>query len=68
MKTSDSMYENSGSQFFRTTTGIQSEPYNFDKSRFVMTFLTILGVTEVLCGFRFVPEGKTGKEILSHQD
>ena len=28
-----------------------------------MTFLTILGVTEVLCSFRLVPEGKTGKEI-----
>ena len=28
-----------------------------------MTFLTILGVTEILCSFRLVPEGKTGKEI-----
>ena len=28
-----------------------------------MTFLTILGVTEILCTFRLVPEGKTGKEI-----
>ena len=26
-----------------------------------MTFLTILGVTEILCSFRLVPEGKTGK-------
>ena len=25
--------------------------------------LTILGVTEILCSFRLVPEGKTGKEI-----
>ena len=28
-----------------------------------MTFLTILGFTEILCSFRLVPEGKTGKEI-----
>ena len=29
-----------------------------------MTFLTILGVMEILCSFRLVLEGKTGKEIL----
>ena len=57
------MYENSGLQFFRTTTRIQSGPDAFDESRFVMTFLTILGYTEILCSFRLVPEGKTGKEI-----
>ena len=28
-----------------------------------MTFLTILGVTEILCCFRLVLEGKIGKEI-----
>ena len=28
-----------------------------------MTFLTILEVTEILCSFRLVQEGKTGKEI-----
>ena len=28
-----------------------------------MTFLPILGVTEILCCFRLVLEGKTGKEI-----
>ena len=28
-----------------------------------MTFLTILGVTEILYRFRLVLEGKTGKEI-----
>ena len=28
-----------------------------------MTFLTILGVTEIICHFRLVLEGKTGKEI-----
>ena len=57
------MYESSGSQFFRTTTRIQSGPDAFDESRFVMSFLTILGVMEILCSFRLVLEGKTGKEI-----
>ena len=28
-----------------------------------MTFLAILGVTEILCSFRLVLEGKTGKDI-----
>ena len=28
-----------------------------------MTFLTFLGVTEILCSFRLVLERKTGKEI-----
>ena len=57
------MYGSSGSQFFRTTTGILSGPDAFDKSMFVMTFLTILGVTGILCSFRVVLERKTGKEI-----
>ena len=30
---------------------------------FVMTFLTILRVTEILCSFRLVLEGKTCKKI-----
>ena len=29
----------------------------------LMTFLTILGITEISCSFRLVLEGKTGKEI-----
>ena len=62
------MYEKAGSQFFRTITGKQSGPDAFDESRFVMTFLTILGVTEILCSFKLVLEGKAGKEYLSHQD
>ena len=45
------------------TTGIQSGPDAFDKSRFITTFLTILGVTEILCSFKLVLEGKTDKEI-----
>ena len=28
-----------------------------------MTFLTILGITEILCSFRLVLDVKTGKEI-----
>ena len=28
-----------------------------------MTFLIMLGATEILCNFRLVLEGKTGKEI-----
>ena len=39
------MYEVSGSQFFGTTTGIQSAPDVLDKSRFVMTFSINVGVT-----------------------
>ena len=63
------MYERSGSQFFRTTTGIQSGQDAFDESRFLETFLTILGVMEILCSFRSVLEGKmkTGKEISESQ-
>ena len=57
------MKKSSGSQFFRTTTGILSEPETFDKPKFIMTFLTILGVIEILCSFKLVLEGKTGKEI-----
>ena len=41
---------------------MQSGPDAFDKSRFITTFLTILGVTEI-CSFKLVLEGKTGKEI-----
>ena len=52
------MGESSGSQFFRTTTGIQSEPDAVHESMFVMIFLTILGVTKMLYSFRLVLEGK----------
>ena len=63
LKSSTSMYERSGSQFFRTATGIQSGPDTFNESRFFMTLLTILGVTAILFSFRSVLEGKSGKEI-----
>ena len=57
------MYESSGSQFFRTTTGIQSGPDTFDQSRFTITFLTIFGVIEIF-GFTLVLEEKTRREVL----
>ena len=63
LKSSAIIYESLGPQLFKTATGIQSEPDVFDESRFIMTFLTILGVIEILCSFRLVLEGKTGKEI-----
>ena len=48
---------------FRTTIGIQSEPDAVDKSRFALTFLATLGVTEILRSFKLVLKEKTGKEI-----
>ena len=63
LKSSASVKESSGLQFFRTTTGIQSGLDAFNKSMFMMTFLTILGVTEILCCFRLVLKEKKGKEI-----
>ena len=63
LKSLANMQESSGSQFFRTTTGIESGPDGFDKSKFIMIFLNILGVTGILCSFSLVLEGKTGKEI-----
>ena len=63
LKSSASMNESSGLQFLRTTTGIQSGPDAFDESRFFMAFLTILWVMEILCSFKLVLEGQTGKEI-----
>ena len=63
LKSSASRYESSDSQLFTATTVIQSGPFAFDKSRLVVTFLTNLRFTEILCSFRLVLEGKTGKEI-----
>ena len=57
------MNKSSGSQFFRTTTGIKSGPDAFDESRFIMIFLTILVLSEILCSFTLVLEGETGKGI-----
>ena len=63
MKSSASLYESSGSQFFRTTIEIHSGPDAFGESSFVTTFLPILAVTQILCSFRLVLEGKTGNKI-----
>ena len=38
LKSSSSTYESSGSQFCRTTPGIESEPGAFDESRFHYLF------------------------------
>ena len=57
------MKESSDSQFFRTTARIQSGPDAFDKPRFIMISLIILGVTEILSSFTLLLEGKTGKEM-----
>ena len=40
-----------------------SGPNAFNESGFVLTFLTILGVQEILCSFRLVLEGIMGKKI-----
>ena len=40
-----------------------SGPDAFNESRFILTFLTILGVQEILCSFRLVLERKMGKKI-----
>ena len=57
------MYESSGSQFVRNTTGIQSEPHAFDVSRFFMTFENILAIAGILCNFRLILDEKTGKDV-----
>ena len=48
MNNSASIYESPGSQFFRNTTGIQSGTDAFHESRFLLTYLTIFGVKEIL--------------------
>ena len=41
LKNSASMYESLGSQFFRTTTLIQSGPDAFEESNFVMKYYAV---------------------------
>ena len=64
---SASMYGSPGSQFFTATTRIQSGPDAFYESRFIMNFLTILGIKKIY-SFRLILERKAGKEIPSLQD
>ena len=68
LKSSASIYESSSSQVFRTITGIQSTRDAFGKAMVIMTFLTILCITKILCSFKINIEEKAGKEIPSHQD
>ena len=65
---SANMYGSPGSQFFTATTGIQSGPDAFYESRFIMNFLTILGIKKILYSFRLILERRAGKEIPSLQD
>ena len=50
------MHDISTSQFFRTTAEIKSGQDAFDESRYIKTFLTILGIAEILHSFRVVLE------------
>ena len=50
----------------RLTTGIQLRQDAFNKVHYDL--LTILGVTEILCNFRLVQEGKQVKRYLNHQN
>ena len=70
LNSSFSMYESSGPQLFITTPRIPSGSDAFNKSRFIMIFLTMLRLTEILCSFTFrlLLEGKSVKEIPSLQD
>ena len=55
--------DHTSSLITRITTGIQSEPDAFGKSRLVMTFVINLVIAEILCIFKSVLEGKAGKKI-----
>ena len=66
LQSSANMEKSSGSQFFGRVTGIQSGSGTFDEFRFIIIFLTILGVIEILCTFKIVLEGEAGNKILSH--
>ena len=61
------MRQSSGSQIFRTNTGIQSGPEAFHKSKFIITFLTILRVTEILESSRLEFSEKFLAKILLYQ-
>ena len=58
LKSSASIYESSSSQVFRTITGIQSTRDAFGKARVIMTFLTILCITKILCS-KYRREGRS---------
>ena len=62
------MYEKSGSCFFKTNTGIQSGLGTLEDSKSAMTFLIILGGTEILNSFRLVSGERAVREIMTHQN
>ena len=68
LKSSASIHESLDSQFYRTTNGIHSWSESFDESGLVMTFLTILGITWLLCSVSLVLEKIQVMRWLSHQD
>ena len=63
LKSSAIMSESSGSQFFKTTIGMQRGPDAIEKSSLVISFSTNLVVTEIYCKFRSILEGETGLNI-----
>ena len=67
LKISPSIYKSPGSQFFRTTIGIQSGLNVIDESMLVMTFLNNLGLAEMSYNFRLLLEGKQVKRYQSYQ-
>ena len=68
LERSASIYKSSGSQFFRTTTGIQSGPDAFAESKFVMSFSTIFEVMEIYSVSNQFQKGEKVKGYPSHQD
>ena len=56
------MYESSGSQFFRVSTGRQPPPDTFKESISVTNFLINSGVALVKWSLRLVLEGKADKK------
>ena len=64
LKRSASIYESSGSQFFKTSTGILSGPEAFDEARFVLTFCTIFKLQKHAVSDQF-QKGKQVKRYLS---
>ena len=61
------MYENSGLQSFRTTTGIESGLDAFGKSRFVMAFQSSWEIQKHYTVLDQTQTGKKVKRYLSHQ-
>ena len=61
LKRSVNIYKSSRSSFSKTPQKYNQEQRSLE-SRLVVTFLTIMRVTVILCSFRLVLEGKAGTE------